>query len=62
MPCPRCVAPATADLPGRTALGYRPFRCPRCRRRLNERTGTPFDHPHVLTGIVLLVVLWRLGL
>jgi transposase-like protein len=47
-------------LPRRTALGYRTFRCPRCRRSFNERTGTPFNHLQVPTDIVLLVVLWRL--
>ena len=27
----------------RTALGYRCFWCASCRRRFNERTGTPFN-------------------
>ena len=49
----------TAELPRRTALGYRAFRCPRCRRIFNERTGTPFDRVQLPTDIVLLVVLWR---
>ncbi len=39
---------------------YRTFRCRSCRRRFNERTGTPFDHLQVPTDVVLLVVLWRL--
>ena len=60
MPCPHCGQTAAAELPRRTALGYRTFRCPRCRRSFNERTGTPFNHLQVPTDIVLLVVLWRL--
>jgi putative transposase len=60
MPCPHCAESATAELPRRTALGYRTFRCPHCRRSFNERTGTPFNHLQVPADIVLLVVLWRL--
>ena len=45
---------------GRTALGSRRFRCRACRRRFNERTGTPFTDRQYPTGIVLLAVLWRL--
>ena len=57
MPCPHCAEPTPADLPRRTALGYRTFRCPCCRRSFDERTGTPFNHLHLPTDIVLLVVL-----
>ena len=60
MPCPHCAAPATAEQPRRTALGYRTFRCPQCRRTFNERTGTPYNHLQYPTDLVLLVVLWRL--
>jgi transposase-like protein len=31
-----------------------------CRRRFNERTGTPFNDLSVPTDVVFLVVLWRL--
>ena len=44
----------------KTNLGYRTFRCPVCRRRYNERSGTPFNDLSVPTDIVFLVVLWRL--
>jgi transposase-like protein len=44
----------------KTSLGYRTFRCPACRRRYNERSGTPFNDLSVPTDIVFLVVLWRL--
>ncbi len=60
MPCPHCAASATTELPRRTALGYRTFRCRACRRTCNERTGTPFNHLQYPTDVVLLVVLWRL--
>ncbi len=60
MPCPHGAAPETAEQPRRTALGYRTFRCGRCRRVCNERTGTAFNHLQYPTDLVLLVVLWRL--
>jgi len=41
-------------------LGYRTFRCPTCRRRFNERTGTPYTELTFPTDVVFLVVLWRL--
>ncbi len=60
MPCPHCAAPDTAQQSRRTALGYRTFRCGRCHRIFNERTGTPYNHLQYPTDLVLLVVLWRL--
>jgi len=60
MPRPHCAETAIAELPKRTAPGYRTFRCPDCRRSCNERTGTPFNQLQVPTDIVLLVVLGRL--
>ena len=60
MPCPHCAEPAAIEQSRRTALGYRTFRCRVCRRMLNERTGTPFNHLQYPTDMVLLVVLWRL--
>jgi putative transposase len=60
MACPYCHGNATQELQRRTALGYRLFRCRPCRRTINERTGTPFNHLQVPTDVALLVVLWRL--
>ena len=60
MNCPHCVSAATTRRQGRTTLGYRRFNCRSCKRRLNERTGTPFNHLQVPTDVVLLAVLWRL--
>ena len=60
MACPDCASTATTRRKGRTALGYERFRCRACRRRFNERTGTPFNDLQYPTDIVLLAVLWRL--
>ena len=60
MTCPHCAATTTTELPKRTQLGYRIFRCSACRRQFNERTGSPFNFLEFPTDIVLLVVLWRL--
>ena len=58
MACPDCASTATTRRKGRTALGYRRFRCQACRRRFNERTGTPFNDLQYPTDIVLLAVRW----
>jgi transposase-like protein len=60
MPCPHCESAITQEQARRTSLGYRTFRCTACRRRFNERSGTPFNELSVPTDIVFLVVLWRL--
>jgi len=60
VPCPHCAVTAIVAQLRRTALGYRTFRCPACRRICNERTGSPFNHLQYPTDLVLLVVLWRL--
>ena len=59
MGCPHCAATTTTELPKRTQLGYRVFRCSTCRRQFNERTGSPFNFLEFPTDIVLLVVMWR---
>jgi len=58
--CPGCGSSQTQEQHKKTSLGYRTFRCPACRRRFNERSGTPFNDLSVPTDIVVLVVLWRL--
>ena len=60
MTCPHGTATPTTELTNRTQLGYRTLRCSACRRRFNERTGTPFNQLECPTDIVVLVVLWRL--
>ncbi len=60
MDCPHCSSFMTSQLAAKTSLGYKAFRCSQCRRKFNERTGTPFNYLEFPTDIVLLVVLWRL--
>jgi putative transposase len=60
LPCPHCASATTQEQAKTTSLGYRTFRCVACRRRFNERSGTPFNDLSVPTDIVFLVVLWRL--
>jgi putative transposase len=59
MTCPHGESTATTERSGRTALGYRRFRCRDCQRAFNERTGTPFNRLQYPTDVVCLVVLWR---
>lgn len=60
MTCPNCASTATSERTARTQLGYRTFRCLRCRRIFHERSGTPFNYLTFPSDIVLQVVLWRL--
>ncbi len=60
MNCPHCRSTATSKRMHCTALGYSRFSCASCRRRFNERTGTPFNDLQFPTDIALLAVLWRL--
>ena len=60
MDCPHCRSSVTTRRRHRTALGYARFTCRTCRRRFNERTGTPFNDLQYPTDIVVLAVLWRL--
>src|SRR4051795_10037881 len=60
MVCPHCQSPQTRNLNRRTDLGYVVFRCRACRRKFNERTGTPFNFLELPTDIVFEIVLCRL--
>ncbi len=60
MACPHCGSCQTQEREKTTSLGYRTFRCPACRHRFNERSGTPFNDLSVPTDIVFRVVLWLL--
>jgi putative transposase len=60
MNCPHCQSDSTKALSKTTDLGYALYRCQTCRRRFNERTGTPFNFLEMPTDIVLQVVLFRL--
>jgi hypothetical protein len=59
MRCPYCQSTATTERPDQTKLGYRRFRCRKCQRGFNERTGTPFNRLQYPMDVVCLVVLWR---
>jgi len=60
MPCPHCGSSEIREQARTTSLGYRTFRCAACRRRCNERSGTPFNDLSAPTDVMFLVVLWRL--
>src|SRR3982751_4200873 len=60
MTCPYCQSPELRKLNQTTNLGYSEFRCAGCRRKSNERTGTPFNYLELPTDIVFEVVLCRL--
>src|SRR5215210_6926839 len=60
MNCPHCSSTKTSHSAEKTSLCYNIFRCSQCRRKFNERTGTPYNYLQFPTDIVLLVVLWRL--
>src|SRR3954462_10569370 len=58
MNCPHCQSSSTAEQEGRTVHGFRRFRCRKCGRRYNERTGTVLNRVQVPTDIMFLF--WRL--
>jgi transposase-like protein len=58
--CPYCHSHQISNRLGTTDLGSGVFRCFPCRRKFNERTGTPFHHLEFPTDIVFQVVLCRL--
>src|ERR687884_658703 len=60
MDCVACGSAAVTERPGRTARGYRRFRCRDCGKQYNERSGTLLNHAQYPSDIIALVVLWRL--
>jgi transposase-like protein len=59
MSCPHCQSSQTSQQNGTTDLGYQHFRCRACRRKFNERTGTPFHHLEFPTDIIFQVLFCR---
>jgi transposase-like protein len=59
MICPHCQCFGIRNLNRTTGLGYATFRCANCRRKFNERTGTPFNFLEFPTDIVFEIVLCR---
>ena len=60
MICPHCRSHSLRKLNRTTDRGYRLFRCGDCRRKSNERTGTPFNYLEFPIDIVFEIVLCRL--
>ncbi len=60
MDCVACGSAAVTERPERTAQGYRRFRCRDCGKGFNERSGGLLNHTHYPSGVIALVVLWRL--
>ena len=60
MICPHCRSSRIRNLNRTTDLGYAVFRCGSCRRKFNERTGTPFNYLELPTDVVFEIVLCRL--
>ncbi len=60
MKCIECGSSAVTERPDRTAQGYRRFRCRRCGKQLNERSGTLLNRAQYPSDVIAFVVLWRL--
>ena len=60
MECVDCGSAATSERRGRTAQGYRRFRCRDCGREFNERSGGLLNRTPYPSDVIALVVLWRL--
>ena len=57
MRCIACESNATTERPERTAQGYRRFRCRRCGKQFNERTGNLLNRTQYPSDVIALVVL-----
>jgi putative transposase len=60
MECVDCGSATTSERRGRTAQGYRRFRCRDCGREFNERSGGLLNRTQYPSDVIALVVLWRL--
>src|SRR3954453_23159723 len=60
MTCPHCQSRQIRKMDRTTDLGYAVFRCGDCRRKSNERSGTPLNRLEFPTDIVFQVVVFRL--
>jgi hypothetical protein len=60
MSCVACGSAAVTERPERPAQGYRRFRCRGCGTQGDERSGTLLNHTPYSSGVIALVVLWRL--
>lgn len=60
MKCIGCGSDAVTERPERTAQGYKRFRCRRCGKQFNARSGTVLNRTQYPSDVIALVVLWRL--
>ena len=60
MRCIACGSETVTERPEHTAQGYRRFRCRRCGKQFNERTGNLLNRTQYPSDVIALVVLWRL--
>ncbi len=58
MDCPHCGSNSYISRKRPTKLGYQQFHCKKCGKYYNERTGTPFNHLHYPTDVVLLAIFY----
>jgi transposase-like protein len=61
MTCPHCQSRKIRKLDRTTDLRYAVFHCGDCRRKSNERTGTPFNYLEFPTVILGNRISARLG-
>jgi putative transposase len=60
MRCIGCGSTAVSERAGRTAQGYRRFRCRGCDKHFNERSACLLNRTQYPSDVIALVVLWRL--
>lgn len=60
MQCVKCGSATVTERPECIAQGYRRFRCRACGEQFNERTDGLLNWAQYRSGIIALVVLWRL--
>ena len=60
MDCVCCGSAAVTERPERTAQGYRRYRCRDRGKQFNERSAGGLNRTQYPSGIIALVVLWRL--
>src|SRR3712207_9533357 len=60
MQCVGCGSAAVTERPGRTAQGYRRFRCRTCAKQFSERSAGLLNRTQYPSAVIALVVLWRL--
>ncbi|WP_424140149.1 hypothetical protein [Roseomonas chloroacetimidivorans] len=60
MGCVGCGSAQATERRGRTAQGYRRFRCRACGREFNERSAGVLNRTQYPSDVIALVVLWRL--